>query len=70
MGLHVKHKHDPFVKRVSRVNLNITQTCLTSTNNIFINELIVSELWIMSDFITPTLHHLLVALTFSLFYFK
>ena len=51
-GLHVKHEHDPFIKRVSRVNLNMTRNRLTLTHDLFINGLIVSGLQVVSDFAT------------------
>ena len=43
-GSHVKYKHDPFIKSVSRVNPNMIRTRLVSTHYLFINELIVSGL--------------------------
>ena len=35
-------EHDPFIKRVSRVNPNMTRTHLASTHDLFINRLVVS----------------------------
>jgi len=43
MGLHVEHEHNLFIKRVSRVNLNMTRTHLSSTHDLFINELIMLD---------------------------
>ena len=55
MDSHVEHKLNPFIKWVSRVNPNMTQIHLTSTHNLFINGLIMSNLWTVLDFATPTL---------------
>ena len=55
MGLHVEHDHDPFIKRVNRVNPNMTKTCLASTYDLFINRLVVSSSRIVSNFATPSL---------------
>ena len=55
MDSHVEHKLNSFIKWVSRVNLNMTQIHLTSTHNLFINRLIVSNSWAVLDFATPTL---------------
>ena len=41
MGLHIEHEHNPFIKRVSRVNPNMTRTRLASTHDLFINGLVV-----------------------------
>ena len=46
MGLHVEHEHDPFIKRVSCVNPNMIRTCLASTYDLFINELVMSGSWV------------------------
>ena len=54
-GSHVKHEHDPFIKRVSRINPNMTRIRLASTFDLFINELVMSGPWVVSDFVTPTL---------------
>ena len=51
---HIKHEHDPFIKRVSRVDPNMTRTSLASTHDLFINGLVMSGSRIMSDFSTPT----------------
>ena len=40
-GSHVEHEHDPFIKRVSRINPNMTRTRLASTFDLFINELVM-----------------------------
>ena len=40
-GSHVEYEHDPFIKRVSRVNPNMTQTHFATTHNPFINRLVV-----------------------------
>ena len=53
MSSHVKHEHNPFIKQVNHVNLNITQTRLASTHNIFINGLIMSDSQVVSNFVTP-----------------
>ena len=43
-GSHVEHEPDPFIKRVNRVNPNMTRTRLASTHDLFINELVMSGL--------------------------
>ena len=40
VGSHVEHEHNPFIKRFSRVNLNMTRTRLASTHDLFINRLV------------------------------
>ena len=40
---HIEHEHDSFIKRVNRVNPNMTQTSLASTHNLFINGLVMSN---------------------------
>ena len=52
MGLHVKLEHNPFIKWVSYVDLNMIRTHLSSTHDLFINGLVVLGLWVMSDFAT------------------
>ena len=47
-------EHDPFIKRVSRVNPNMTRTHLASTHDLFINGLVVSGSRVVSDFATPS----------------
>ena len=42
IGSHVEHEHDLFIKRVSRVNPEMTRTHLTSAHDLFINGLVVS----------------------------
>ena len=54
MDLHAEHEHDPFIKQVSYVNSKMTQTHLASTDDLFINGLVVLSLRVMSDFTTPT----------------
>ena len=54
MGSHVEHEHDLFIKRVSHVNPNMTQTRLASTHNLFINGLVVLGSRVVSNFATPT----------------
>ena len=44
MGSHVEHEHGLFIKRVSHVNPNMTQTRWVSTHNLFINKLVMSGL--------------------------
>ena len=46
-------EHDPFIKRISRVNPNMTRTHLALTHDLFINGLVVSGLRVVSDFATP-----------------
>ena len=46
-------EHDPFIKRVSRVDPNMTRTHLASTHDLFINGLIMSGSRVVSDFATP-----------------
>ena len=53
MGSYVEHEHDPFIKRVSHVNSNMTRTHLVSTHDLFIKELIVLDSRVVSDFATP-----------------
>ena len=53
MRLHVEHEHDPFIKRVSCVDPNMTQTHLASTYDLFINGLVMSSSRVVSDFATP-----------------
>ena len=53
MGSHVKYIHDSFVKWVSCVNPNMTQTHLASTHDLFINGLVVSGSQVVSNFATP-----------------
>ena len=48
--LHAEHELDPFTKRVIHVNLNITQTCLTLTHDLFVNGLVMSSSQVVSDF--------------------
>ena len=47
---HVEHEHDPFIKQVGRVNLNMTRTHLASTHDLFINRLVLSGSQVVSDF--------------------
>ena len=53
-GSYVEQELDPFIKQVSRVNPNMTQTCLASTYDLFINRLVVSSLQVVSNFATLT----------------
>ena len=48
-------EHDPFIKRVSCVDPNMTRTHLASTHDLFINGLVVSGSQVVSDFATPNL---------------
>ena len=57
MSSHVKHEYNMFIKQVSRINLNMTQICLASTHNLFINRLIMSGLRVVLDLTTPTTHY-------------
>ena len=52
-GSHVEHEYNLFIKRVSRVNLNMTRTHLALTYDLFINELVMSGSQVTSDFATP-----------------
>ena len=52
-GSHVEHKHNPFIKRVNHVNSNMTQIHLVSTHDLFINELVVLDSRVVSNFATP-----------------
>jgi len=54
MGSHVEHEHDPFIKWVSRVDPNMIRTRLASTHDLFVNGLVVSGSWVVSDFATLT----------------
>ena len=56
MGSHVKHENNLFIKRVNRVNSNITQTRLALTYDLFIKMLVMSGLRIMLNFSTPKLN--------------
>ena len=78
-GLHVEHKHDSFIKWVNRVNPNLIRTWLASTYGIFINMLVVSGSWVVSNFATPSQSscsfknlalHAQSSPTFCLFYWK
>ena len=51
-GSHVKHKPDSYIKHVSRVNLNMTQTYLVSTHDLFISRLVMLGSEVVSDFAT------------------
>ena len=53
MGSHGEHEHNSFIKRVSHVNSNMTRTHLVSTHDLFINELVVLDSQVVSDFATP-----------------
>ena len=54
-------EHDPFIKRVSRVDPNMTRIHLASTHDLFINRLVVSDSWVVSVIATPSkLYHLLL----------
>ena len=53
MGSHLKYIHDPFVKRVSHVNPNMTRTHLASTHDLFINGLVMLSSQVISNFATP-----------------
>ena len=53
MGSHVEHEHDPFIKRVSRVDPNMTQIHLASTHDLFINRLVMLGSRVVSNFVTP-----------------
>ena len=53
MASHVEHELDPFIKRVSRVNPNMSRIYLASTYDLFINGLVVSGSQVVSDFVTP-----------------
>ena len=52
MDSYDEHKYDPFIKQVSLVDQNMTQTCLASTHDLFINGLVVSSSWVVSNFAT------------------
>ena len=58
-GSHVEHEHDPFIKQVSRIDPNMTQTCLASTDDLFINGLVISSSQVVTNFATPTLGSIL-----------
>ena len=53
IGLHFEPEHDPFIKWVSCVDLNMTRTHLASTHDLFINGLVMLNSWVMSDFFIP-----------------
>ena len=61
-GSHVEHESDPFIKRINRVNPNMTWTHLASTHDLFINRLVMLDLLValdllvVSDFATPTIN--------------
>ena len=47
MGSYIEHEHDPFIKRVSRVDPNMIRTRLASTHDLFVNGLVVSGSWVV-----------------------
>lgn len=55
---HIEHDHDSFIKWVICVNPNITQTCVVSIHDMFINRLVISSLRVVSDFAAPTLYYI------------
>ena len=55
-GLHVEYEHNPFIKWDSRVDSNMNRTHLASTYGLFINGLVVSSPWVVSNFATSTSH--------------
>ena len=54
-GSHVEYEHKSFIKRASCVNSNMIRTCLGSTHDLFINELVVLGLRVVLDFVTSIL---------------
>lgn len=56
MSSPVKHEHDPFIKQISCVDLNITWTRFASTQDLFINKLIVLISQVASNFATLSWH--------------
>ena len=53
LSSYVEYEHDSFIKEVSCVNPNTIQTRLASTHDLFINGLVVSSSWVVSDFAIP-----------------
>ena len=66
----VEHKHNPFIKQVNCVDLNMTQTCLATTYDLFINGLAMLGSQFVSDFIIPNLKYLLKSLDLKSKHFK
>ena len=54
-GSHVEHEHNPFIKRVSHVNPNMTRTHLILTHDLFVNGLFVSGSRVVSDLTTTSI---------------
>ena len=54
IGSHVEPEHNLFIKRVNRVNLNMTRTYLISTHDLFTNGLVMLCWQVVSYFATPT----------------
>ena len=52
-SLHFEPEHDPFIKWVSCVGLNMTRTHLASIHDLFINGLVMSNSRVVSDFAIP-----------------
>ena len=53
IDLYVEYEYNLFMKQVSRVNPNMTQTRLALTHDLFINKLVVSGSQVVLDFSTP-----------------
>ena len=53
INLYVEYEHNLFIKQVSRVNPNMTQTRLVLTHDLFRNRLVVSGSQVVLDFSTP-----------------
>ena len=48
-SLHFEPEHDPFIKWVSCVGLNMTRTHLASIHDLFINGLVISNSRVVSN---------------------
>ena len=57
MSSYVEHEHESFIKQVSHVDLNMTQSRLASTHDLFINGLVVSVSLVVLNFAIPTHIH-------------
>ena len=58
MGSHIECEYNSFIKRVNHVNPYMIQTRLASTHNLFINRLVVLGLWVVSNFVIPSVDKL------------
>ena len=57
MSSHVEHEHEPFIKQVNRVDLNMTWNRLVLTHDLSINGLVVSISQVVLNFAILTHIH-------------